>query len=220
MAQGIYKYENANYVIAGFIIETIVNSTFEEVASTRLFKPLGMSSAGFGPVPESSNTSVDNPWPHLMEISFPTPLDSADPIHRDNSPALAPAGGAYCTLSDYGKFLQLQLDGVHGRINATSPFNLSIAGFRHLRTIYSNWDNENSYTYGGWSRRNLTARPDDYQLAHEGSNFLNFARAEIYMRPDTAYMAMTNVANTSSEIFSVAIHSIIQDKIYGKLLNY
>lgn len=217
--KGKFEYENANYVIAGFIIDTITNTSFEEVASTRLFEPLGMSSAGFGPVPESSNTSIDNPWPHTMELSGPVP-DSMALIYRDNSPAIASAGGAYCSLSDYAKFLRLQLDGVHGRINATSPFNLSTAGFQHLHTAYPDNDKDNSYTYGGWQRLNITDSPYDYILMHDGSNTLYYVGAQIHIGRDRAYMAMTNVANVSSEIFSSEIASIIREIKDGSILQY
>lgn len=218
-AQGKYEYANVNYVIAGFIIDTVVNTPFEEVASTRLFKPLGMSSAGFGPVPESSNTSIDNPWPHTMELSSPVPKSTAL-LYRDNPPAIAPAGGAYCTLSDYAKFLRLHLDGAYGRINATSPFNLSAAGFQHLHTAYPDNPRGDSYTYGGWGRVNITASPNNYLLVHDGSNGMYYARAEIHVRLDTAYMAMTNVANATLEVFMSAIEGVIQRIKDGALLRY
>ena len=218
-AQGKFEYDNANYVIAGFIIETVTNTTFEEVASSRLFKPLGMSSAGFGPLPESSNTSIDNPWPHTMEFSSPIP-PSVTFIYRDNSPAIASAGGAYCTLSDYDKFLRMHLDGVHGRINASSPLNLSTASFRHLHTVYPGQDEGNSYTFGGWIRQNTTTKADDYELSHDGSNTLYFASVKILMRPDAAYMAMTNVANDDLQDIATAIHSVIDGINDGILLDY
>lgn len=221
-SQGKFEYENANYVIAGFVVDTVANTPFEEVASTRLFKPLGMSSAGFGPVPESSNTSIDNPWPHTMGVPFPIPFpDSIALIYRDNSPAIAPAGNAYCSLSDYAKFLRLHLDGVHGRINATSPFNLSTAAFQHLHTAYRDNDTGNSYTYSGWVRRNITDSPDDYVLGHSGSNTMYFAEGEIDVMPDTAYMAMTNVASDDPENdIAPAINSIILNIVDGPLLNF
>ena len=217
--KGKFEYENANYVIAGFIIDTVTNTSFEEVASTRLFEPLGMSSAGFGPVPESSNTSIDNPWPHTMELSGPIP-NSMALIYRDNPPAIASAGGAYCSLSDYAKFLRLQLDGVHGRINATSPFNLSTVGFQHLHTAYPDNDKDKSYTYGGWQRLNITDSPYDYILTHGGSNTWYFAGVQIHIGPDGAYMAMINVANGTPEVFSPVIADIIQGIQNGSILSY
>ena len=219
-AQGTFTYENANYLIVGFIIDVVSNSTFEEVASARLFEPLGMSTAGFGPLPESSNTSVDSPWPHNATSSSPTPV-SVPLMYRDNPPAYGPAGGAYCAMSDYNKFLRLQLDGMHGRINASSPFNLSTAAFQHLHTAYAEPNILFSYTYGGWRRTNLTDEPDDYRLSHRGSNTMNFAVAEINMKPDTAYMAMTNAGSaTDPDNFSSALDSIIKDTRDGKLLDY
>ncbi|KAI9846003.1 MAG: hypothetical protein M1837_004409 [Sclerophora amabilis] len=216
-AQGTYTYDNVNYVIAGIVIDVAANMSVEEVITRRLFEPLGMSTAGFGPVPERSNTSIDNPWPHTASLSGPTPVE--EPLlRRDNPPAYGPAGRAYCTMADYDKFLRLHLDGMHGRINSSSAFNLSTAGFRHLHTAYS--DPEVAYTYGGWLRTNLTGE-DNYKLSHDGSNTMNFATAEIYTGTDEAYIAVTN-AGSSTEVteFSAALHSVINQTIHGTLLAY
>lgn len=220
IVRGKFEYATANYVIAGYIIDTVTNTAFEEVASVRLFEPLGMSSAGFGPVPESSNTSIDNPWPHTM--AFPSPIpNSLALIYRDNPPAIASAGGAYSSLSDYAKFLRLHLDGVRGRINATSPFNLSTTGFQHLHTAYPDNDKQNSYTYGGWFRSDITDSSNEYILSHDGSNTYYFVTAEIHTKLNTAYMAMTNVANgTPEESFGPAIHNVTQGIVNGAILHY
>ena len=217
-ARGNFEYATANYVIAGYIIDTVANTAFEELFCVRLFDTFFMSSAGFGPVPESSNTSIDNPWPHTM--AFPSPIpNSLALIYRDNPPAIASAGGAYSSLSDYAKFLRLHLDGMRGRINATSPFNLSTAGFQYLHTAYPDKGKENSYTYGGWYRSDIS--PNEYILSHDGSNTYYFATAEIHTTLNSAYMAMTNVANSTPEESSgPAIHNITQAIIDGSILNY
>ena len=58
---GSYSYANTNYVLAGRIIEVASNSSAESVLRRRVFDPLGITTAGFGPSPERSDTAVDNP---------------------------------------------------------------------------------------------------------------------------------------------------------------
>ena len=217
-AQGTYTYENVNYILAGMIIDIVTNTSFEEAMQMRLFEPLGMTTAGFGPLPERGDTSIDNPRPHTASASSaPVPVE-VPMMYRDNSPAYGPAGRAHCTMADYDKFLRLHLDGVHGRINSSSPFNLSTAGFRHLHTASPG--PESGYTYGGWQRVNLTEL-NDYKLSHTGSNTMNYARAEIYIGKDAAYMAFTNVASpTDLSSFSTALGEVIDETIEGTLLGY
>ena len=46
---GEYLYSNLAFVIAGAMAEKVTGKTWEALMQERLFEPLGMSSAGFGP---------------------------------------------------------------------------------------------------------------------------------------------------------------------------
>jgi CubicO group peptidase (beta-lactamase class C family) len=59
--KGTYTYANTNFVITGLLIHVYFNSTAEEYFQTRLWGSLNMSTAGWAPVPESIDTSIDNP---------------------------------------------------------------------------------------------------------------------------------------------------------------
>ncbi|ATQ41305.1 serine hydrolase domain-containing protein [Caulobacter mirabilis] len=111
---GAYAYANFNYVIVGAAMERILNQSWEDGIVTRLFKPLGIKSAGFG-APLGAQ-----PWGHYLDepvaLGKPAKLTPVDPAGlADNPPALGPAGRIHMSMSDYARFARLFLargDGV------------------------------------------------------------------------------------------------------------
>jgi len=55
-----YLYSNFGYVILGAVIERVTGSTWETAVSERVFKPLGMTRAGFGGI--GTPGQIDQPW--------------------------------------------------------------------------------------------------------------------------------------------------------------
>lgn len=95
-----YLYSNFNYVVAGLMIETVSGSSWEGLMRSRLFEPLGMKGAGFGP--------PDEVWGH-----DPKPVDPRGRF-ADNPPGLGPAGTARATLADLESYVRLYFDGGRG----------------------------------------------------------------------------------------------------------
>jgi CubicO group peptidase (beta-lactamase class C family) len=93
---GKFSYSNAGYITVGAILERITSKPWEILIRERLFKPLGMSTAGFGP-PSKANTT-DQPWGHVFAEG------NYQPRYGDNPPALGPAGTVHCSMTDYLKF--------------------------------------------------------------------------------------------------------------------
>ena len=57
-----YEYSNLGYLLAGLMAETVTGQAWEELMRQRLFQPLQMTSAGFGP--PGIRGQVDQPWGH------------------------------------------------------------------------------------------------------------------------------------------------------------
>lgn len=148
-APGTFAYANVNYILVGAAIERMAGASWEDEIRARLFRPLGMASAGFG-APRG-----DAPWGHFASPGGAmAPLDPSGPA--DNPPALGPAGTAHMTLADHARFLRSFL-----KDNAV----LSADSRRRLTTPAP------GATYAlGW--RVLPERPWSRGpiLAHEGSN--------------------------------------------------
>lgn len=103
-----YVYSNAGYALAGVLCERATDLAFESLIQERLFKPLGITTAGFGPPGEAGR--FDQPRGHDARGRPVEPGPGAD-----NPPAIAPAGTAHMTLADWGRFVGLHLEAAAGR---------------------------------------------------------------------------------------------------------
>ena len=74
----------------------------------RIFRALGMTSAGFGA--PGGPGSTDQPWGHAENTLRPVPPGP----NADNVPVIGPAGTLHCTLADWGKFAALHGRGARG----------------------------------------------------------------------------------------------------------
>ena len=94
-----WSYSNFGYVIAGLMLETVSDSSWEELMNSRIFKPLGMKNSGFGP--PALNDKAGQPWGHN-----PDPVDP-ETVGSDNPAAIGPAGIVHTTLQDLALYLQV-----------------------------------------------------------------------------------------------------------------
>ena len=99
-----YIYSNAGYAIVGAMVEKITGRPWEELMQERLFKPLGITSGGFGA--PGKGGAVDEPWGHT---AVGTPVEPGP--EADNPAAIGPAGTVHMTLADWSKFIALHLRG-------------------------------------------------------------------------------------------------------------
>ncbi|WP_020475192.1 serine hydrolase [Zavarzinella formosa] len=92
-----YKYSNAAFALAGHLIETADKKSFEDVAETRIFQPLGMTHTSFRLTdPVRSKLAVGQGWTRYGK-TFPWPTH--------DYLALGPAGGLHSSVLDIGKFI-------------------------------------------------------------------------------------------------------------------
>jgi CubicO group peptidase (beta-lactamase class C family) len=112
-----FVYSNTNYVLIAAALEKITGQSWENLIRDRLFKPIGMATAGFGP--PGTPGRVDQPWGHggrrlfsLIPLSGggDTPFDPGSPS-ADYPMAAAPAGLVHVSMADWAKFVLLHLRG-------------------------------------------------------------------------------------------------------------
>ena len=99
---GDYQYGNANYVLAGALIEGVTGLTWEEAMQREIFAPLSIVQAGFG-APKGAQ-----PQGHIHDGMAVRTFESDNPV-ADNPAALGPAGTVHISLADYGKFLRAMM---------------------------------------------------------------------------------------------------------------
>ena len=167
--QGTYHYSNLGYLMAGCMAEKLTGSTWESLMQTRIFDPLGMKTAGFGP--PGSPGKTDQPWGHVHSGN------GWRPRQFDNAEALGPAGRAHASFSDWSKFLAMQLP-------RGNKLGLDRKTLEKLITP--------SGTYaGGWR---VTRRPwgKGTVLMHSGSNTMWYALVWVAPEIDRSFLVATN----------------------------
>jgi CubicO group peptidase (beta-lactamase class C family) len=163
-----YRYSNASYVVVGAMAEAAADASWEDLMRATLFKPLGMTSAGFGP--PGKKGEVDQPWGHDAL------KDEFKPTRHDNHPVLGPAGTIHASLPDWAKFAGLHLQAARGKARLLKP-----ESFARLHKAPEGFD----YA-GGW----LVGK--DGSLAHDGSNNYWYARVRILPKKNRAILAVVN----------------------------
>lgn len=183
---GKFAYANFNYVIVGAAIERIRNATWEDAVQQDLFRPLGMTSAGFG-APKGAQ-----PWGHRpllpgVPAAFPVVgLNAIDPATPADNPAvLGPAGRAHMTMTDYAKFVRLFLT----RGGAV----LEPETVAHLTTPVPGEGRPYALGWGVSADRPWARGP---QIAHEGSNTMWHA---VTMAAPARGVAILTASNAGTE---------------------
>jgi CubicO group peptidase (beta-lactamase class C family) len=179
-----YIYSNAGYAIAGAILERVAAKPWEELLRERLFKPLGMDSAGFGP--PATPGQVDQPWGHTAGLLGLKPVPPGP--GADNPPAIGPAGTVHCSLGDLAKYMALHLRGARGAAKLLKP-----ESFQKLHTPIPGQE----YALGwlvverGWA--------GGAALTHAGSNTMFYTVIWIAPKKDFAVIVAANVGGASAE---------------------
>jgi CubicO group peptidase (beta-lactamase class C family) len=179
-----YHYSNLGYVLAGHMAEQAAGAPWEELIQKRLFRPLGMKSAGFGAM--GTPRKVEQPWQHLENgwALGPSP-------YSDNPPVMGPAGTVHCALPDWARFIADQLRGARG--------GRALLGPDTYRKLHSSPFADHFYTPGGWGGSAEDGRAGGTVLRHDGSNGMSHATAWVAPRRDLAVLVVTNQGGDNAE---------------------
>lgn len=194
-----FIYSNAGYTIAGQMAERIMKKPWEDLMSEGIFKPLGMTSAGFGP--PGSREIVDQPRGH----KDPGKPVSPGQLGADNPAAIGPAGTVHCSVGDWAKFVAMHLRGDQGR----NGF-LKAATFTKLHTPLD--DSLDKYACG-WTVANRDWGGGKV-LTHAGSNTMWYAVTWIAPRKDFAILVVCNQGgDPGAKATDEAASALIQDHL-------
>ncbi|MBE3068665.1 MAG: beta-lactamase family protein, partial [Planctomycetes bacterium] len=178
-----FLYSNAGYAILGAAAERAAGRPWEDLMRTMLFRPLGMTSAGFGAM--GSPGKVDQPWQHRLEGGKAVPVEPG-PL-SDNPAVIGPGGTVHASMADWARFVLVHLKGARGEstvlpVKDWSPLHEPAFGGDYA---------------GGWS---ATDRPwgGGRVLTHAGSNTMNYAVVWMAPKRDFAVLAATNVGGDAA----------------------
>ncbi len=106
---GSFFYSNLGYTVVGAAIDRLAGIAFEEAILDHVFRPLEVSSAGFGPPP--------NVVGHLSRLRLGplmagkgSPIGPDDDEPADNPVLLTPAGRIHISITDWAKILRVFLN--------------------------------------------------------------------------------------------------------------
>ncbi len=189
---GAYHYSNAGYILLGAVLERVSGQPWETLIQQRLFRPLGMKSAGFGP--PSRPNQLDQPWGHVLENG------KFLPRYSDNPAGLGPAGTVHCTMEDYMKFADFHAG--RGKL----PADLLKAD--SFATLHQPPAGE-TYAKGWGTSKRPWAR--GLTLSHSGSNTMNLFLVWIAPEINFSMAAATNAVGEKT--------TAVLDKIIGELVH-
>ena len=178
-------YSNQGYAIVGAMLEKITGRDYESLITEKLFKPLHMDTAGFGP--PGTVGKVDQPWGHVEVLGRMVPVQS------DNPPAISPAGRVHCSLDDLARFVMLHLrPGTDGLLKAETVTRL------HAAPKDVNIENPSDNYACGWV---LFQRPwaGGTALMHNGSNKMWYLVMWLAPEKNFAVIAATNIMGNGAE---------------------
>ena len=175
-----WAYSNAGYALAGWFAEKGTGRSWETLMEERLFRPLGMESAGFG-APGAAG-SVVQPRGHT-EAGEPVEVGPGS----DNPAAIAPAGTVHCSLGDWAKYVSFHLQG--GKL-------LKAESLAHLQRPREGPDPRYAM---GW----IVLHRDwggGQVLMHNGSNTMWFAVSWLAPKKGLAILVATNQGGDRAEM--------------------
>lgn len=176
-----YLYSNAGFSIAGRMLERAAGQPWEELILARLFRPLGLTSAGIG-VPASPRY-LDQPWGHSWNGG---PVAVEPGTAADNPAAIGPAGTVHMTVTDFARYAAAH---VRGELEG-----LPFLPKERFQELHAGTRVNANYLYAmGWE---VVDRPwgGGTVLTHTGSNTQWYAVMWIAPKKDFAVVAITNTA--------------------------
>ncbi len=201
-----FVYSNRNYALVGVMLETLADRPWEDLLRERLFRPLGMRTAGFGAM--GTPDKLEQPWQHRTFLGLHLPMKPG-PL-ADNPPAIAPGATVHCSIGDWARYLGCHVrgpkgDGARGSTGRAERNLLKPETYRRLHTPAFGGD----YA-GGWI---VTRRPwGGRVLTHSGSNTQNYAVAWLSPERDFAALAMTNQGgDTAAEACDEVCSGLIRE---------
>jgi len=173
-----FSYSNAGYSIAACMLEKATGETWEQLVMDILHKKLGLN-VRFG---WPNLADPNQPWGHWDENGQLTALPGNITY---NLHLIEPAGDISIPITDYAKFIQLNLDGLNGKNNLlkADTYNFLHYGIKDYAI--------------GWANVNTEARKFSN---HAGSAGTFYCITQVEPNAKTAYIVMANSATAGAQL--------------------
>lgn len=199
-----YQYCNLSYALAGLAIERITGQPWQAFAKSRLFDPLGMTRLNLS-APEMAQDSNH-------AIGHTTRARQLLPVPLRHDPLLGPAGAINASISEYAKWLQLQL--AQGQWGARRLISTtSMTAMWEPLILASSTPRTPDFSRGhyglGWR---IDRYRDTLRVAHGGD--LNGHTPRVVLLPQ-ANAGLAIMVNHGSHPFANAVTPDLLDRLLG-----
>ena len=190
--RGEITYSHVGFMVAAVMAEHLTGQSWESLMRERLFEPLGMSSAGFGP--PALLDEENEPWGHTLSEDF-----EWIPTQDDWHVVLQPTAGVHSSMEDLGKFLRLWM-------YDNEPMLLNSEQLQSLMRLAVREDGRLlSPNAGWWLVPNASGLGE--VLNTPGSNGNWYSLVWVMREINRAYLVVTNSA-LKDEVFGIPRVSI------------
>lgn len=122
----------ASTSVLGLVIEKLTGKSLEYFDQERIFKPLGMVDTSYA-VAAEKQARVPSSYRHVGQAFQPRPQA---PIPSIPTPPFYGDSGLYSTARDYGRFMQMLLNGGHlGKVRILSAHSVHLMGENQIGAI-------------------------------------------------------------------------------------
>ncbi len=192
---GDFNYSNGGYVIAGTMIERVMNINWEELLSEYILMPLGINDVQFGAPYDGTKNS--QPYGHDLINGDWHPVSPNDPF-SDNPTAMGPAGTLSMSMDSLILYTMAHITGVSGQSTL-----LDQASFEKLHSKMPG----TNYAMGWFI--------DGTNIYHMGSNTMWYAHIGIDFGTKTVgVIAVTNVGGDRGVAVTDNIINVLLDRNY------
>jgi len=191
-----YIYSNAGFSIAGHMAEKVAGKSWEDLMREKIFRPLGMTTAGFGA--PGTPTKNDQPRGHKSGGAPVEPGPAAD-----NPVAIGPANSVHCSIGDWAKFAAANLPSAKTKVVKPET----------LEKLHTPAPGEPPYAMG-WMIAEGQPWAGGPALTHGGSNTMWMAVVWLAPKKDFAVLVACNQAN--AEACNDAVLALLADHFKGE----
>ena len=185
---GEFHYANANYIIAGAMLEQVAQQDWQTLLDQKLLSVLNIDQFGLGA--PGIEGMVDQPLGHRLNDGI------YEPVFDDNFPIYSPAGRLHISLADMATYVMFHLRGLRGEGTLLDQATFS--------DLYRPRSNAN-YALG-WS-------VNDGKITHSGSNNLWFAVAAIDPISNLAVFAVVNAGGGDAQRATEEVLALLNTRI-------
>lgn len=193
-----FIYSNLGYTIAGAMCERVTGKSWERLMRERIFEPLNMETAGFGP-PKSDALKLwkRKPVPQGHDAQG---RPAGFGRNADNPLVIGPAGTVHASMPDWSKFAIAHLDA-----GESYPRLVPTRFFEKLHTPAPGDPPKYACGWAVVDNMDWTQGP---ALYHVGSNTLWVAEIVIAPQRDAAILVATNMGGPEAE---TACHTAVDE---------